>query len=301
MARDWETTFRRWMGAASDTEKAKREHAESAVRDALSSDPVLAKRTLLVRAQGSYRNNTNVPQDSDVDIYVCCGDVCYADFDFAGGYDGKTVGLTDASLKYADFKAEVEKALVARFGRAGVARGSKAFDVHANSYRIDADVVATFEHRRYLPIAGGAHPYETGTEFRPDTGGRIINWPEQQYTIGVAKNKETGGRFKGVTRILKELRYEMADAGIAAASPIPSYLIECLVYHASNPCFGHPAVYTDVREVVRELWGATRGDATCDQWGEVNERKYLFRSSQPWTREQANGFLLAAWGYAEFK
>ena len=28
-----------------------------------------------------------------------------------------------------------------------------------------------------------------------------------------------------------------------------------------------------------------------------SERKYLFRSGQPWTREQANAFVVAAWQY----
>jgi len=48
------------MGAASDTEKEKREHAEDMVRDAIRSDPALSRRTIKVFAQGSYRNNTNV-------------------------------------------------------------------------------------------------------------------------------------------------------------------------------------------------------------------------------------------------
>ena len=37
--------------------------------------------------------------------------------------------------------------------------------------------------------------------------------------------------------------------------------------------------------------------ASCNESREVNELKYLFRSSQPWTREHANAFILAAWHY----
>ena len=37
------------------------------------------------------------------------------------------------------------------------------------------------------------------------------------------------------------------------------------------------------------------------QNGEVNELKYLFRSGQPWTRQQAYGFVAAAWNYIGFE
>jgi hypothetical protein len=39
----------------------------------------------------------------------------------------------------------------------------------------------------------------------------------------------------------------------------------------------------------------------CTEWGEINELKYLFRISQPWTMEQAHAFVSAAWDYLGFK
>lgn len=72
MASSLEEKFRNWMGAASDTEKDKREHAERQIRDAIRNDETLSKHDVKVFAQGSYRNNTNIPQDSDVDVCVCC-------------------------------------------------------------------------------------------------------------------------------------------------------------------------------------------------------------------------------------
>jgi hypothetical protein len=56
-----------------------------------------------------------------------------------------------------------------------------------------------------------------------------------------------------------------------------------------------------VRYAIAHLWGKTQTDETCKEWGEINELKYLFRPSQPWTREQVNGFLYAAWNYIGFK
>ena len=50
---------------------------------------------------------------------------------------------------YAQFKNDVQTALEDKFGTDGVTRGDKAFDVHANTYRVDADVVPAFAYRLY--------------------------------------------------------------------------------------------------------------------------------------------------------
>jgi hypothetical protein len=75
-------------------------------------------------------------------------------------------------------------------GADSVTRGNKAFDVHANTYRVDADVVPCFEHRRYLETPQ-SHWFESGTELLPDNGGKIINWPRQNYDNSFAKNDAT--------------------------------------------------------------------------------------------------------------
>ena len=106
---------------------------------------------------------------------------------------------------------------------------------------------------------------------------------QQNYTNGVAKNDATGRGFKAVTRILKCLRYELIDEGYSIAAAIPSYLIECLVWNVPNEGFGHTLWKEDVRYAIAHLWNETRADSTGKEWGEVNELKYLFRSSQPWT------------------
>lgn len=149
MSRDWEQTFRNWSKPSSDTEQQKAENAECMICDAIAESGKLSARNVQVFAQGSYKNNTNVREDSDVDICVCCYDSLFEDFSFANGLTRVNVGLSPATYLFPQFKNNVEEALVAKFGRAGVTRGNKAFDVHANSYRIDADVVPCFEHRRY--------------------------------------------------------------------------------------------------------------------------------------------------------
>ncbi|MGH8615826.1 MAG: nucleotidyltransferase domain-containing protein, partial [Gammaproteobacteria bacterium] len=124
-------------------------------------------------------NRTNVRQDSDVDICVLCRDVFY--YDLPAGVLHESYGITPANYEYAQFKNEVGAALSDYFGYSAVTRGNKAFDVHANSYRVDADVVPAFEYRRYT----SASAYHEGTKFLPDGGREVINWPSQNYENGV--------------------------------------------------------------------------------------------------------------------
>jgi hypothetical protein len=297
MARDWEATFRTWGQAPSPTEQAKCENAERAILKAIRASDRLSTHDIRVFAQGSYRNRTNVPAESDVDICVCCRDVFFTNFDFAEELNNESVGLSDSSYNCAQFKNEVEEALHDYFGSSGLTRGMKAFDIHENTYRVDADVVACFEHRRYYKDS----TYESGTEFRPDDDQRrVINWPDQQYDNGVTKKTATSQRFKSTVRAMKNLRNEMVDASIDEARPIPSFLIECLIYNVPNDQLSDDSYVDNMKNALVRIYAATENDDSCKDWHEVSERKYLFHSSQPWTREQVRAFAQACWSYCKF-
>ncbi len=296
MGRDWEGTFRRWSKPSSDTEAAKAENAERRIRETIEESDILAKMNIRVFAQGSYRNNTNVRIESDVDICVMSLDYLDSDFGMAGSLQKGDVGIVETGYTYAEFKNAIGEALIAKFGKERVTRGNKAFDVHANSYSLDADVVGCFQHRRYK----ADRSYLEGAAFWPDKGGKIVNWPEQHYVNGVEKNRATGNRFKYMVRALKRLKNEMAQEGLAEAEPIASFLAECLVWNTPNNLLGNDRYYDDMKAIIAHTWNATKEDPGSREWGEVNELKYLFRPSQPWTREQANAFLLGAWNYVGF-
>lgn len=295
---DWEQQFSKWSSPPGSSEEQRIANTEKGIKDALSASAALNGRNIRVFTMGSYRNNTNVRQDSDVDIAVVCYDVFFPDY--PEGTTQETFDNVDGHYLYATFKNEVAQALVARFGSASVTRGNKAFDVHENTYRVDADVAPFFEHRRYQ--RSGDH--ESGVELRPDNGQplTVINWPEQHHSNGVSKNNATGKRYKAVVRILKCLRNEMAEAKISAADDVHGFLIECLVWNVPNDHFGNTALTSDVRASLAFLFNNTRTDAECAEWGEVSELKYLFRPTQKWSRTQAHAFISAAWdylGYAE--
>lgn len=304
MARDWEGQLRTWATAPGTVEQQKIDRAEKEIRAAISASRKLAGHSIDVFPQGSYRNRTNVPRESDVDICVRCSDTFYYDFYPENDLAKKAASISPASYGYADFKTDVGAALIARFGGSAT-RGDKAFNVRETTLRVEADVIATFEYRRYTGVGwDGRATYvkPIGTSFYPDSGSaKIINWPQQHYDNGVAKNTSTRERFKAMVRVLKNLRNEMDDQKVAAAAPIASYLVECLVWNVPNAQFGHSTYLDELREALRFLYHGTKTADACKDWGEVNELKYLLRGGQPWTREQVNAFILAAWSYVGFK
>jgi predicted nucleotidyltransferase len=300
MGRDWESIFSSWATAPGTTEQTKCENAERAIRKAIAASTKLGLKSIEVFAQGSYANRTNVNQDSDVDVCILYKEEFFTDYSFSEGVTDDALGFSAGKYTYAEFKNDIQASLTSYFGAEAVRRGNKAFDIHANTYRIDADVVPCFEYRRYQ----GTYPdysCERGTKLIPDSGTGIINWPRQNYANGVTKNEETGRRFKAVTRIVKRLRNEMVDQGNEAAKAIPSYLIECLIWNVPNSNFGNSTWKADVQSALGHLWNQTRTEETCKEWGEINELKYLFRPQQSWKRDQVNTFLEAAWDRVGFE
>jgi hypothetical protein len=295
MSRDWETVFSRWAQGPSKTEQERAENAERQIRQAIQNSSKLQNRDIKVFTQGSYRNRVNVRKDSDVDIGVVCFDAFFPDYPDDNIKAQLNESFSDGTYTYLTFKNELEEALVARFGQAAVSRSSKSFDIKENTYRVESDVAAFFEHRRYTSVT----QYLSGVEMRPDDQNPLIvrNWPDQHYDNGVSKNGSTSRRYKRVVRILKTLSNEMSEKGVKSAKEAPSFLIECLVFNASNACFEPLNYKSMVRMALAELFNNTINDEKCLEWGEVSELKYLFKGSQPWTRQSAHQFLSDAWDY----
>jgi hypothetical protein len=296
MNQDWEGRFATWSQSPSKTETERAENAEKMVRNAITASAKLKGREIRVFAQGSYRNRTNIRRESDVDVAVVCYDSFFSDY--PKGTTRETFGNVSADYHYKEFKDDVGDALKDYFGHEAVTRGTKAFDIRETSHHIEADVAPFFEHRRY-DTEGNVI---SGVELRPDGGEpfKVVNWPEQHYENGNEKNQRTKRAYRALVRILKSLRCEMEDAGLATAKPIASFLAECLVWNVPDSEFTHADFSGDLRAALLFLYQNTKTDELCKEWGEVSELKYLFRPSQKWTRQQAYSFVVDAWNFVGF-
>ncbi|MDD9211491.1 nucleotidyltransferase [Aeromonas dhakensis] len=280
-----------WTGPSSDTEQDKQDRTERMIREAIREHTPFNNCSLKVFAKGSYANNTNVRSDSDVDIAVQCLEAEY--------YDVAKNATAPQSTPYTGIwtpeklRTELVAAMKAKFPGNVDTSGSVAIQINSSSARVDADVVPCFSYRYYMLLGN-----RTGTKVFKKDGSNIVNYPVQQYDKGVAKNNATNYAYKKCARLLKRLENEMANDEIY--KELPSFLMECLAYNCPNEMFMHQTWTQCLKEILIHIWVSLEGDEPTEdseRWLEVNECKYLFHSSQKWSREDARGFASAAWTY----
>lgn len=292
-----EDTLSGWTGPSSNTEQEKQERTERMIRDAIAAHQPLKNVGLSVFAKGSYANNTNVRADSDVDIAVECTEAEYWEEAQPGlrpSNSSDYQGRWTPSL----LRSELTAALVAQFGKDAVdSSNSTAIFVKSSTARVDADVVPCFSFRRYMP---GGNDW-LGTMIFKTTGGRIINYPDQQLSEGRAKNTNTGNSFKRGVRVLKRL--ENVLVAEKRCKELASYFVECLAYNCPDAAFAHSTWTETVKAMLLAIWNNTQGDEPAEdseRWLEVNRCFFLFYPQQKWTRADAREFAQAAWTYLGF-
>jgi len=295
----WEDSFKSWAAAPSVTEQHKMDNAESAIRKAINANKQLAQLDIAIIQQGSYRARTNVRQDSDVDICVCLNTIFFPHYPV--GKTKEHYGNVDGSISFKDFKNLIHVALLDYFGKEFVTLGNKAFDIHSNTYRVDADVVPAFAYRHYYGEERHHYHQPEGIAFDTNDGNRIINWPHQTYTHSKNKHDLTGRRYRKMVRILKRLRNLMQEQKITAANDIGSFLIESMIWNVPDAFFNHDTYTDDVLAVIAHCFNETLPAGGHEKFVEVNNMKYIFGSHQPCTREKAHSFFAAAWDYLGFK
>ena len=192
--------------------------------------------------KGSYANNTNVRQNSDVDIAIVREDIFYDEY-----REGVTRDQYNFFATYeppTQFKDEVEDALIKKFGSMEVQRGNIAICVNGNTYRKDADCVPCFRFRNYKNDKFfDTNNYIGGIKIISDKGKVIINYPEQHINNGVIKNKKTNYMYKKMVRIIKEMRYQLIEIGNENAKKTSSYGVEGLLWNIPDKYFTKYKVY----------------------------------------------------------
>jgi hypothetical protein len=293
-----EDTLRAWSQRPSDTEQDRIDRTERMVREAISHSPDYRVKNATVFAKGSVKMRTNIRKTSDIDICVQASGVFFGDYPAnttREDFDNHGVDYT-----FAEFRKGVEDALQGYFGYADVdVTGNKAIRVRANatSSRIDADVVPAFEHRRYPKT--GSNAFHTGIELKPknEPAKTVVNWPHHNYDNVLDKQGSTYRRWRKMVRILKRMREAMKDAGYQTAHNAHSFLVESLLWNVPNDHYGNQRYEDDMANIFNYLTYNLATDERVNEWGEVNELKYLFRPQQKWSRQEAEAFISDANDY----
>lgn len=251
-------------------------------------------RNFEVFLQGSYGNNTNIFAESDVDIVIRYDGAFYHNIDklpadqqtlFHASFPGEVTYSYDA------FKSHVQAALRKAFDSA-VETGTKAFKIHANGSRRNADAIVAFNYRHYDKFtAATEQSREPGIAFFTSSGTRIANYPKLHSKNLTAKHQATNSNFKPLIRIFKSMRGKLVEDGLLGKGVAPSYFIEGLLYNVSNDKFTG-SYGTIVFNILNWLHQTTdRSAFVC-----ANEQYYLMRDSEPvcWPVENGKKFIDAA-------
>jgi hypothetical protein len=295
-----------WTRPAFGNEEEEADRTRALIREAIDAHEFLSSLDIDVYAKGSYKNNTNVRRDSDVDVAVEYTEIIL--FDYQDEADADSVWrqrriqpysgpLQDYAGKFAmgRYKDAIGEALEGAFGTAAVTRTNKVFTVSRGGGRLDADVVPCATHDQAFSPTGYSRGIQLLADKKPHLS--VVNYPQQHYDNGVAKNKATKLRFKSVVRILKNLENKLVADG--KSPKVAGYLVESLAYNCPEHCFAGTTWAERVREVLTHIWQDTEAAGWEERWREVNGIKYLFHVNQRWTWQEARDFTLAAWKYVE--
>ncbi len=243
-----------------------------------------------VYLQGSYKNDTNVYGESDVDVVV----ELTSSFQNNLTQEQKTsLGFTSADYGFSDFRNDVDACLRAYYGANNVSLENKVIKISPTTNRLDADVLVCSQYRLYYGTLN-ANNHHKGVVFTTrNTFEKIINFPKKHSDNGTAKHQATNQWFKPTVRIFKNMRNHLVNNYGFQKAVAPSYFIECMLANIPHNQFGtnfqttiincHNYLTNNPKDgfmclnSVRPLWGNT-----TENWNQADADTFLEQVAQLW-------------------
>jgi len=260
------------------------------IKLALDSDDAKYKdKSYKVFLQGSYRNDTNIIGDSDVDVVIRL-DSAFS-YDITPLPEAQKAAFSavhpPAEYKLTDFRKDVIEVLNNRFG-ADAVPGTKAVTIQPFHNRRKTDVLIAIQHRKYSRYTA-LSDYEqvTGISFFKSDGTKIVNYPKLHRENLAAKNQETNEWMKHIIRIFKNARQQMIELKTLAPGQAPSYYLEGLLYNVPADLFGVDYDKSMVN-CINWLYAADRSTFLC-----ANRQYKLLDDIQDvsWNAKDCDAFL----------
>jgi hypothetical protein len=245
--------------------------------------------------QGSYKNDTNIRGDSDVDVVVELNTTFSHNAHALPAEQQEAFQATYPITAYpwANFRTDVLKTLRAYYGAAIVTEGNRALKLPRQPGRVGADVVVVIEHKEFdYFVNRDLHQDAKGIAFFTQREGRrVINFPKLHYDNGCNKNSadRTGGNYKATVRIFKNARGCLIDRGVIPDDLAPSYFIECLVHSVPDARFRGKR--SDIMfESLSWLWHEADLNTLMCQNGRL---RLIGDSPEQWAQAKAVAFIQA--------
>lgn len=217
-----ETTLARWSHHQAGT-AFKQAHVP--IREAMEAYKGLSQFKYEVFLQGSYKNDTNLGGDSDVDLVVRLSTKLKPSMaDLTGERLRENGSHKFVHQQWKSFRDEALKAMRARFGKAAES-GRKTLKIPKGRIPADADLVVTVSHREGIGF------------YLSDERRWVVSFPQQHHVGGLKKDRATNMRFKRTIRMFKAARNRLVEKKVIAKDDAPSYFIECLLYNVPDGLF----------------------------------------------------------------
>ena len=209
-----ESTLAQWSHHQAGTAP---KQAHISIREALDAYNWPSELKYEVFLQGSYKNDTNLGRDSDVDVVVRLASKLKPRVVALSGVQLQEDGSHRCALeRWQSFRDHAMKAMKARFGKA-VKSGRKTIKVPKGKIPADADLVVTLSHREGIGF------------YLPEEGRWVVSFPQQHHQRGSKKEKASNERFKRTVRMFKVARNQLDSRRVLTKEDAPSYFIECLL------------------------------------------------------------------------
>jgi len=240
--------------------------------------------------QGSYKNDTNIYGDMDVDLVVSLTSTFYNNLT---PDQKKQLGLTTASYQFSDFKKDILSALFDYYDDRKVKEKSKAIQVVKPTSTLNCDVVVCAEYRFYT---NDLSSYFEGITLWTTDGIQIVNYPTHHYKNGVSKHQNTNSWYKPAIRIFKNIRNNLVDSKAITKKDAPSYFIECLLYNVPNNLFG--TNYNSTTYNILDYLGKSRNNGLLEEFRCQHDLYDLFGTGNTqWNLTDAKKFINEAIGF----
>ena len=273
-----ESTLSRWSHHQASTAFVQ---AHLPIRAALDAYKFPSQFTYEVFLQGSYKNDTNLGGDSDVDVVVRLSSKLKPSVAALSGERLQKHGSHRFVLqRWQSFREHALKAMRARFGK-DAKSGRKTLKVPKGKIPADADLVVPVRHREGVAF------------YLPGERRWVVSFPQQHHARGSRKERSTNMRFKRTIRMFKAARNRLVEKKMLTKDDAPSYFIECLLYNVPDNLFA-PKLAPTYTGVLDWLKTAKHNEFRCqngqvplfgtgrEQWSVKKARAYLRALQDMW-------------------
>ncbi len=188
--------------------------------------------------QGSYRNNTHLRRQSDVDVVVELTSLPMRDGSPLPDSQRRLLEERFHAPEYGwrQFRRDVIRAITANFGASRVREGRKTLKLVMESPRIPVDVVVAVRYLKYTRYSGrrrSRHTEGLGL-YLPTERRWTVSHPHIHRRNGVEKEKSTNWWFRHYIRMFKNVRAQLVEEGRLGRDTARSYQIERLLYNVPD-------------------------------------------------------------------